>query len=173
MKCSIAEDLQHTQLVKEKDEYWNLIIIFAESETSFTPVGDTTTSRTTISEDDISVHFVSGLSNHHTSLDNLLSVPELESIGSIKPEDMDEMLKVNRELIDWEVTEEDIDDLLNIDCYYSTKDNTGAAFSFPPNKISFSDNSIFSVKEEWNENEVNEGRTIGDIGMSHKSSEQL
>ena len=86
---------------------------------------------------------------------------------------MDEMLKVNRELIDWEVTEEDIDDLLNIDCYYSTKDNTGAIRSFPLNNVSFSDNSIFSVKEEWNENEVNEGRTIGDIEMSHKSLEQL
>ena len=39
---------------------------------------------------------------------------------------MDEMLKVNRELIDWDVTEEDIDTLLNIDCYYSTKDDITA-----------------------------------------------
>ena len=36
---------------------------------------------------------------------------------------MDEMLKVNRELIDWNITEEDIDTLLNIDCYYPAKDN--------------------------------------------------
>ena len=101
--------------------------------------------------------------NHHNSLDNLLSVPELDSIGNIKAEDMDEMLKVNRELIDWNITEEDIDTLLNIDCYYPAKDNAAGIIHLETEMDELLSMiyvtmqlNIISVGDEWNGDEENE-----------------
>ena len=54
-------------------------------------------------------------------MDNLLKVPDLDSVGDIAPEDMEEMLKVNSQLLEFNVSKEDMDNLLNIDCFYPMK----------------------------------------------------
>ena len=70
-------------------------------------------------EDDISHHFYP-----RARLDSLLQVPDLASVGTIDTEDMAEMMKINREMLDIkELSQDDIDSLLNIDSFYPTNTN--------------------------------------------------
>ena len=70
-------------------------------------------------EDDISHHFYP-----RARLDSLLQVPDLASVGTIHTEDMAEMMKINREMLDIkELSQDDIDSLLNIDSFYPTNTN--------------------------------------------------
>ena len=51
-------------------------------------------------------------------------VPDLASVGNIDTEDMAEMMKINREMLDIkELSQDDIDSLLNIDSFYPTNTN--------------------------------------------------
>ena len=80
-------------------------------------------------EDDISHHFYP-----RARLDSLLQVPDLASVGTIDTEDMAEMMKINREMLDIkELSQDDIDSLLNIDSFYPTNTNmsgVSALFSY-------------------------------------------
>ena len=61
------------------------------------------------------------IADDKTHMDNLLKVADLDSVGDIAPEDMEEMLKVNSQLLEFNVSKEDMDNLLNIDCFYPMK----------------------------------------------------
>lgn len=77
-------------------------------------------------EDDISHHFYP-----RARLDSLLQVPDLASVGTIHTEDMAEMMKINREMLDIkELSQEDIDSLLNIDSFYPTNTNMSGVSAF-------------------------------------------
>ena len=59
-----------------------------------------------------------------SEMDKLLLVPDLETIGHIHSQDMEEMLHVNEELLDFNVTKEDMDNLLNIESFYPSDTKT-------------------------------------------------
>ena len=68
------------------------------------------------------------MTNKNKSYDNLLKVPDFDTIGEIPVTDMDELLKVNKEMFDVDISKEDIDNLLNIETFYPaiTVTDTGA-----------------------------------------------
>ena len=68
------------------------------------------------------------MTNKHKSYDNLLKVPDFDTIGEIPVTDMEELLKVNKEMFDVDISKEDIDNLLNIETFYPaiTVTDTGA-----------------------------------------------
>lgn len=58
------------------------------------------------------------------ALDSLLLVPDLARVGIIETEDLEEMMKINREFDIKEFTQEDVDELLNVDSFYKTSESS-------------------------------------------------
>ena len=56
------------------------------------------------------------------ALDSLLRVPDLNRVGSIQTEVLEEMMKINREFDIKEFNREDIDELLNVDNFFTNSD---------------------------------------------------
>ena len=54
------------------------------------------------------------------SYDNLLKVPEINAVGDMPSGDMDELLKVNTEMFNVDVSQETIESLLNVESFYPT-----------------------------------------------------
>ena len=54
------------------------------------------------------------------ALDSLLQVPDLARVGIIEAEDLEDMMRINREFDIKEFTREDVDELLNVDSFYIT-----------------------------------------------------
>ena len=58
------------------------------------------------------------------ALDSLLQVPDLARVGIIEAEDLEDMMRINREFDIKEFTREDVDELLNVDSFYITSDSS-------------------------------------------------
>ena len=58
------------------------------------------------------------------ALDSLLQVPDLARVGIIEAEDLEDMMRINREFDIKEFTREDVDELLNVDSFYLTSDSS-------------------------------------------------
>ena len=58
------------------------------------------------------------------ALDSLLQVPDLARVGIIEAEDLEDMMRINREFHIKEFTREDVDELLNVDSFYITSDSS-------------------------------------------------
>lgn len=61
------------------------------------------------------------------ALDSLLQVPDLARVGIIEAEDLEDMMRINREFDIKEFTREDVDELLNVDSFYITSDSSVVA----------------------------------------------
>ena len=69
-------------------------------------------------KDDLSSY----LQSSSDALDSLLRVPDLNRVGSIQTEVLEEMMKINREFDIKEFNREDIDELLNVDNFFTNSD---------------------------------------------------
>lgn len=74
------------------------------------------------SKDDLQLNFQRQSSAD--ALDSLLLVPDLARVGIIETEDLEEMMKINREFDIKEFTQEDVDELLNVDSFYTTSESS-------------------------------------------------
>lgn len=74
------------------------------------------------SKDDLHLNFRRQSSSE--AMDSLLQVPDLARVGIIETEDLEQMMKINREFDIKEFTKEDVDELLNIDSFYLKSDSS-------------------------------------------------
>ena len=74
------------------------------------------------SKDDLHLNFRRQSSSE--AMDSLLQVPDLARVGIIETEDMEQMMKINREFDIKEFTQEDVDELLNVDSFYTTSESS-------------------------------------------------
>lgn len=73
------------------------------------------------SKDDLHLNFRRQSSSE--AMDSLLQVPDLARVGIIETEDLEQMMKINREFDIKEFSKEDVDELLNVDSFYLKSDS--------------------------------------------------
>ena len=75
-------------------------------------------------KDDLRLNFQRQSTSDALYLDSLLQVPDLARVGIIEAEDLEDMMRINREFDIKEFTREDVDELLNVDSFYITSDSS-------------------------------------------------
>ena len=75
--------------------------------------GEDKSTRSPVSKDDLYNH------QERAEFDDLLKVPELEHVGTVKDEDMERMMKISEEMLDLDLNlqQADLDCLLNVDIF--------------------------------------------------------
>ena len=97
---------------RESVGQYHLKRVFKTSESNLMK-GEDKSMRSHVSKDDLYNH------QERAEFDDLLKVPELEHVGTVKDEDMERMMKISEEMLDLDLNlqQADLDCLLNVDIF--------------------------------------------------------